>query len=77
MRLVYNSPQYAIYAFAREEAFELVSKRCHSMAFVQGGDAHRFNAAIRAVAEEDDDAAHIDAFLDDFTEGRMRPFQTH
>jgi hypothetical protein len=74
---VYNSERYAIVAFPRYDALELIDKETQRSAFVSGETAHGLHRSIIGIPEDERTTDAIDELLDEFCLGRVQPFVAH
>ena len=77
MNIFYNSPHYVIVAYPLQQGLELVDKIDSRSLFVLGPLARELRKAIVEVPADDRSQESIDALLDEYCAGAMRPIIRH
>ena len=77
MNIVYNSDNYAIGAYPKQQRVELVDKVWGRSVFVRGSIAIGLREAIDRIPYEDRNEESIDSLLDDYCAGAARPIVFH
>lgn len=74
---IYDSERYAIVAFPRYDAMEVIDKRASRSAFLIGDAARGLHHSIVEIPEDERTVEAIDDLLDDYSLGRATPILVH
>ena len=74
---IYESERYAIVAFPRYDAMELIDKQSSRNAFVVGAEARGLHHSIIQIPEDERTTELVDELLDDFCQDRVQPMAIH
>jgi hypothetical protein len=74
---VYDSERYAIVAFPRYDAMELIDKLTSRSAFLVGATARGLHHSIIQIPEDERTTEAVDELLDDFSQDRVLPMAVH